>query len=139
MHLTLHATRRAPHGASRLVQTMSALSAKTRRAPSRRCRDASAYGHTTTAMHDIEYAPPGAPDHGSAEEARALLSLAKQRYESHQWRMMKDVVTIRRQITSTRQHRLRVERLPPPTTPRTAEVSSRRRRSREGFESHACT
>ena len=57
MQLTLHATRRTPHGASRLVLAMSAWSVKTRRAPSRHCRDARVYGHTTTAMHDNEYTP----------------------------------------------------------------------------------
>ena len=52
MQLTLHATRPTPHGASRLVQqAMPAWSAKTRRA--RHCRDATVYGHTTTAMHDM--------------------------------------------------------------------------------------
>ena len=35
----------------RLVQAMSVWLVKTRRAPSRHSRDASAYGHTTTAMH----------------------------------------------------------------------------------------
>ena len=25
------------------------------------CRDARVYGHTTTAMHDIEYTPPARP------------------------------------------------------------------------------
>ena len=39
---------------SRLVQSMSAWSVKTRHAPSRYCRDARVYGHTTTAMHEIE-------------------------------------------------------------------------------------
>ena len=39
-------------GASRLVLAMSAWSVKTRRAPSRHCRDARVYGHTTTAVHD---------------------------------------------------------------------------------------
>ena len=34
---------------------------KTRRAPSRHCRDASVHGHTTTTMHDIEYTPPRPP------------------------------------------------------------------------------
>ena len=34
---------------------MLAWSVKTRRAPSRHCRDARVYGHTTTAMHDNEY------------------------------------------------------------------------------------
>ena len=55
MQLTLRATRRTPHGASRLVLAMSAWSVKTRRALSWHCRDARVYGHTTTAMHDIEY------------------------------------------------------------------------------------
>ena len=40
MQLTLHETRRTPHGASRLVLAMSAWSLKTRRAPSRHCKDA---------------------------------------------------------------------------------------------------
>ena len=31
---------------------------KTRHAPSRHCRHARVYGHTTTAMHDIEYISP---------------------------------------------------------------------------------
>ena len=50
MQLTIQATRRTPHGASRLVLAMSAWSVKTRRAPSRHCRDANVYGHMTTAM-----------------------------------------------------------------------------------------
>ena len=59
MQLTLHATRRTPHGASQgLVQTMPAWSVKTRRAPSRHRRDARVHGYTTTAMRDIEYTPP---------------------------------------------------------------------------------
>ena len=37
---------------------MSPWSVKSRRALSRRCRDARVYGHTTTAMHDNEYIPP---------------------------------------------------------------------------------
>ena len=45
--LSLHASRPAPHGASRLVQAMCAWSVKTRRVPSRHCRDATVYGHTT--------------------------------------------------------------------------------------------
>ena len=56
MQLTLLATRRTPHGASRLVQAMPAWSVKARRAPSRHW-DARVYGHTTTAMHDNEYPP----------------------------------------------------------------------------------
>ena len=63
MQLTLHATRRTRHGASRLVQAMSASSVKTRRAPSRHHRDASVYGHTTTPLHHNEYTPP--PKHAA--------------------------------------------------------------------------
>ena len=56
MQLTLHATRPIPHGASRLVQAMSAWSVKTR--PSQHCWDARVYGHTTrTAMHNSVYNP----------------------------------------------------------------------------------
>ena len=55
--LTLHATRRAPHGALRLVLATSAWSVKTRRAPPRQCRDARLYGHTSTTLRDSEYAP----------------------------------------------------------------------------------
>ena len=58
MQLTLHAARMTHHGASRLVQAVSAWSVKARCAPSRYSRDARVYGHTTTAMHDIGYAPP---------------------------------------------------------------------------------
>ena len=53
----VHATRRTPHGASRLLPAMSAWSTKARRAPSRHCRDARVYGHTTTAMHDMSVPP----------------------------------------------------------------------------------
>ena len=64
MQLTLHATRRTPDGASRLVQTTSAWSVKTRRAPSRHCRDARVYGHATTAMNDncLLYTSPSPRD-----------------------------------------------------------------------------
>ena len=58
MQLSLHATRQTPHSASRLVQAMSDWSVKTRRAPPRHCRDARIFGHTTTAMHEIEYTAP---------------------------------------------------------------------------------
>ena len=58
MQLTLHATRPPPPGASRFgARAMSAWSVKTRRAPSRHCRNASVYGRTTTGMHDNEYSP----------------------------------------------------------------------------------
>ena len=44
------------------ARTMSAWSMKTRRAPSRHCMDAKAYGHTTTVMHDDNgYTPPPSP------------------------------------------------------------------------------
>ena len=59
MQLTLHATRSTPHGASRLVQAMSAWSAETGRAPSRHCRDARVYGHTTDAWHEYTPSPNG--------------------------------------------------------------------------------
>ena len=62
MQLTLHATRRTLHGASRLVLAVYAWSVKTRHTPSRHCRDARVYGHTTTAMHDMSTPlPPCAP------------------------------------------------------------------------------
>ena len=61
VQFTLHATRRTPHGASRLVQTKCAWSVNTRRASSRPSRDARVYGHTTTAMHKTEYTPPPRP------------------------------------------------------------------------------
>ena len=57
MQFTLHATRRTPHGASRLVQAMSAWLVKTRRAPSRHSRDPRVYGHTTTAMNKLSTPP----------------------------------------------------------------------------------
>ena len=49
IQITLHATRPTPHGASLLLQAMSAWSVKARRAPSRHCRDRRVHGHTTTA------------------------------------------------------------------------------------------
>ena len=58
MQLTLHATRRTPHGASRLVRAMSAWLVKHRHAPSRHCRDARDHDYTTNAMHEIEYISP---------------------------------------------------------------------------------
>ncbi|CAM9741270.1 unnamed protein product, partial [Laminaria digitata] len=40
------------------------MKTQTRRAPSRNCRDARVYGHTTTAMHDDDYTPlPPATGH----------------------------------------------------------------------------
>ena len=57
MQFTLNATRRAPHGASRVVQAMSAWLMKTRRAPSRHSTDARVYGHRTTAMHKMRTPP----------------------------------------------------------------------------------
>ena len=59
--LISEATRPAPHGASRLVQPMSAWSVKTLRAPSWYCRGARVYGHTTTTMHDMSTPPPSLP------------------------------------------------------------------------------
>ena len=57
-HFTLYATRRTLHGASRLVQAMSAWLVKTRRPPSRHSRDERVCGHTTTAMHKLSTPPP---------------------------------------------------------------------------------
>ena len=57
MQLTLHATHRTPHGASRLAQAMPAWSMKYQRAPSRHCSDVRVYGHTTSAMHDTSIPP----------------------------------------------------------------------------------
>ena len=61
MQFTLHTTRRTPHGASRLVQAMSAWLVRTRRAPSRHGRDARVYIHTTTAIRKLStprFPPP---------------------------------------------------------------------------------
>ena len=71
MQLTLQATRRTPHGASRFVLAMSAWWVKTRRAPSGHCRDARVYGYTTTAVHDV------------ASERRAWFGLPPQRLPPH--------------------------------------------------------
>ena len=61
MQLIFHVSRRTPHDASRLVLAMSAWSVEIRRAPSRHCRDARVFGHTTTAMHEYRVHPPPAP------------------------------------------------------------------------------
>ena len=61
MQFTLHATRRTPHGALRLLQAVPSWLAKTRRAPSVHSRGARVYGHTTTAMHKL----PSPPQHGT--------------------------------------------------------------------------
>ena len=59
--VTLHATRRTPHGTSRFLRAMSAWLVKTRRAPSRHCRNARVYRHTPTAMHEMSSPPPPPP------------------------------------------------------------------------------
>ena len=56
--LTLHATRRIPRVASRLVQAMPARSVKTRHAPSRHCRSTSMAIRLRPCMN-IEYISPG--------------------------------------------------------------------------------
>ena len=67
MRLAEHTSRFA----SRLVLlAMSIWSVKTPRAPSRHCRDARVYGHTTTTMHDNEYTPP--PLRGTCKPAAHL-------------------------------------------------------------------
>ena len=57
------ATRRTPHGASRLVQAMFSWSVKTRRAPSRPCGDArvSMYGTTDYSHGPYDHPPPSTP------------------------------------------------------------------------------
>ena len=72
MQVTLHATRRTPHDASRLVQAMSTWSVKTRRAPFRLCGDARVYGHTTTVIHDMSTRPP--PGRTSRCDVRGVAS-----------------------------------------------------------------
>ena len=57
MQFNLHATRRTPHGAFRLVQAISVWLMKPRRALSRHSRDARVYGHATTAMDEYRVHP----------------------------------------------------------------------------------
>ena len=61
MQLTLHVTRRTPHGTSRLVQALSARSVKSRRVPSGLCRVAMVYGHMTMALHGMSTHTPPPP------------------------------------------------------------------------------
>ena len=49
---------RTPPGASPLAQSTFAWSVIARRVPSRHCRDARVYDHTTTAMHHMSTTPP---------------------------------------------------------------------------------
>ena len=56
--LTLDATRRNDSRCFALGASNVCLFRKTRRAPSRQCRDARVHGHTTTAMHDMGTPPP---------------------------------------------------------------------------------
>ena len=76
MQFTLHATRRTPHGASRLVQALSAWLVKIRRAPSRHSRDARVYGNMTTAIHKLSTPPPPPP-------VRAFVYIAHRVQHSH--------------------------------------------------------
>ena len=68
VQFTLHTTHRTPHGASRLVQAMSAWLVETRRVLSRHSRRARVYGHTTTAMHKLSNPPPPPPSFTHAHE-----------------------------------------------------------------------
>ena len=61
MQFTLHATRRTPHGALRLVHKTPAWSVKTRRAPSWHCRDAGVYGLTNYGHPRQRIPQPPAP------------------------------------------------------------------------------
>ena len=71
VQLTLHATRRTPQGASRLVLAMLAWSVKSRPAPSRHYTDAGVYDHSTTTMRNNEYIPPSSTlrEHATKEVA----------------------------------------------------------------------
>ena len=57
LQLKFHSTHQTLHGASRLLQAMSAWSVKTRRAPPRHCTDARVYIKTTF-MHEMSTPPP---------------------------------------------------------------------------------
>ena len=46
------------HANSQMAQAMSAWAVKTRRAPSRHCRNARVYDCKTTAMHEMTTPPP---------------------------------------------------------------------------------
>ena len=59
MGVAQHLTFRFALGAGNVY----AWSVKTRRVPSRHCRDAGVYGRTTGATHDIEYTPPSPYGH----------------------------------------------------------------------------
>ena len=64
-------------GVSRLVQAMYCLVGKTRRAPSRQCKYARVYGHTTTVMHDMNTPLCAVP--GPQDPHRAAVSIARLR------------------------------------------------------------
>ena len=87
MQLTLHAIRRTPSGSSRLVLAMSAWSGKTRRVPSRHCREARVHDHTTTAMRDHEYTRPPSilhlPSSNTALRLCRILSIEYMSFPSH--------------------------------------------------------
>ena len=85
MQLTLQATRPTPHGASCLVQAISAWSVKTRRAPSRHCRDARIYGHTTTALHDMSTPPSNRPHFLSRRTGWYIFSHAPSTFVDLAW------------------------------------------------------
>ena len=74
MQFTLHATRRTPLSASRLVQAMSAWLVKTRRAPFWHSRDARVYGHTTAAMHKLSRLHSSPPVSPPAKQAEVTIS-----------------------------------------------------------------
>ena len=74
MQLTLHAIRRTPSGSSRLVLAMSAWSGKTRRLPSRHCREARVHDHTTAAMHERIHPPPVHPPSPLVKHGLAAVS-----------------------------------------------------------------
>ena len=68
MQLTLHAARRIPHRALRLMQATSARSVKTRRARAWHLRDARVCDHTTTVVHDMTTPAGVTPDRQRRDE-----------------------------------------------------------------------
>ena len=107
MQLTLHATRRTPHGASGLAQAMSAWSAESRPAPSRRCRDARVYIHSTTAMHDMS-TPPVSFDASLAQRDTAKREALLQEIETLYTTMQSTNRTYRVEAAERRLVRLRL-------------------------------
>ena len=107
MQFTLHATRQqTPHGASRLVQAMSAWLVKTRRAPSQHSRDARVYGHTTTAMHKLSTPRPhrsfALGECRSAPRIVACFESSKGEKKRNNWAYLQVLLLVLRQLCELR-------------------------------------